>query len=210
MKTMDYHAVLTALRSSDGDEQVAAVSSAADIVATLAREAVDALRRGPYRLLIAERLAAFGSAAVAPLMELCTTTEDEEVKVHASLVLLQFHSPMPIPWLLDVIQNGDHADQICMVANGLARAHIADADSPIIARLRTISNRGIRGAEYDLTKCLLSALEILGAELPEDLRRHLSTPDTPWEIRVLLDPDEMERARQRLQQGEPWDAVVSP
>jgi len=139
---------------------------------------VDALKRGPHRLFVAERLYRFGSVAIDLLEELLETSDNSEIKILASMVLLQLGSRGGVPCLLDAIVKDDA--YVCMAAMRLAEAGIVEAGDRIVARLRLCELD-----EFDLIVSLLSALEKLGHEIPKDLRKRFAS-DVPWQICTML------------------------
>jgi hypothetical protein len=157
------------------------LDEALEIVNVLARKAVDAFKRGPERLFVAERLYRFGSVVMTPLEKLLETSEDSELRILASMVLLQLGSTVGVPWLLNAIVNDD--EYACMAAMRLAEAGIVDAGDGIVARLRSCE------LEMDGVVGLLFALEKLGHEIPLDLRKRFAAPDVPWHIRTMMSPD---------------------
>jgi len=180
MNRVDLYSVITDLSADQVEKQIAALDNASEIVNALVKSAVNAFRRGPDRLFVAERLYRLGSVVVAPLEELLDKSDNPEVKILASLVLLQFGSTSGVPCLLDAIVKD--CEYACMAANRLAEMGITEASDRIIARLRLCDPK-----QVDLVVCLLSALEKLGSELPSDLRNRFATPDVPWQIRTMLD-----------------------
>ena len=177
MSLANLNCVITDLSSNQVEKQIAALDKAGEIVDVLVRKAVDALKCGPDRLFVAERLYRFGSVVIPPLGDLLEPSDDSEVHILASMVLLQLGSKVGIPWLLDAIVKDD--EYACMAAHRLAEAGIADAGSRIVARLRS--------PELDLDQIvsLLSALEHLDHEIPKDLQRQFTAPDVPWQVRTI-------------------------
>ncbi|MDF5730343.1 MAG: hypothetical protein PUP92_20555 [Rhizonema sp. PD38] len=171
--------VIQNLNTNQVEKQVLALEQATEIVNSLALKAVDTLRRGPNRFLVAERLQLLGSVVIPHLEKLLSESNEEETKILAALVLLQFDSWVGIPCLLDAI--GLNKDYGGLVAKHLAKKGIKDALPPIINRLLTCQLQ-----EVDLVVNLLDALEKLGGEIPLELRQRLAAPDTPWQIRTMI------------------------
>ncbi len=172
--------VIQNLDTDQVEKQVPALEQATEIVNSLALKAVDALIRGPNRFLVAERLQLFGSVIVPHLEKLLQESDDLETKILAALVLLQFDSGVGVPCLLDAVaKNEDYGG---LVAEHLAKKGIKEALSPIINRLLTCELK-----EVDLVVNLLDALDKLGGEIPSELRQRLTAPDTPWQIRTMID-----------------------
>lgn len=190
------------LSSDDIERQATAIERAGVLTHHLAHLSVDALRRGPERYVVAERLAQLGSVVVAPLEELQTQTADAEVRTLSALVLLQLGSHRGVPWLLEVLEDHRYA-YACATANGLARAGVRTARSAILTRLQECPV-----SEYDLIVCLLLALQQLEGNqpfahfLPKGLYKRFTAPMLAWQIRSLFDaPLPIDAAHQPDQVG---------
>lgn len=85
-----------------------------------------------------------------------------------------------MPCLLDAITNDEEYGGL--VAEHLAKKGIKEALPPIINRLSTCEIK-----EVYLIVNLLDALEKLGGEIPLELRQRLAVPNTPWQIRTMID-----------------------
>lgn len=179
MREFDLQSVIENLSSNEIEPQIVAVEKAAEISNFLTAKAIEALKKGPHRYFVSERLYRFGSAVVKPLEELLKESDDSETKILASLVLLRFGSKVGVPWLLDAVAKDEQYPSL--VATCLAAAGITEAIEPIVARLRRSEFR-----EVDLLIGFLCALEDFGSDLPADLRDRFSVPDAPWQIRTML------------------------
>jgi HEAT repeat protein len=178
MISLNLNSVMEDLGTPQVEKQVPALEQAAEIVNSVAREAVETLRRGPNRFLVAERLNRLGSVVVPHLERLLKESDDSETRILAALVLLQFDSRVGVPCLLDAVnQDEDYAG---LVAEHLAKAGIDQAIEPIIKRLRNCKLQ-----EVDLVLSLLDALAKLGGILPYDLQQRLSDVDVPWQISTM-------------------------
>lgn len=172
--------VIDDLDTNQVERQVPALEQATEIVNFIAIKAVDALKRGPNRFLVAERLNLLGSVVTPHLEELLKNSDNSETRILAALVLLQFDSKVGVPYLLDaVIQDEDYAG---LAARHLAKAGSKQAIKPIINRLMCCELK-----EVDLVVSLLEALAQLGGEIPSDLRQRLAASDAPWQIRTMID-----------------------
>ncbi len=178
MSRLNLNSVLENLETTEVDKQVPALEQAAEIVNSVAIKAVEALRKGPNRFLVAERLKCLGSVIVPHLEKLLNESDDSETRILAALVLLQFDSRIGVPYLLDAVtQDEDYAG---LVAEHLAKAGIEQAIEPIIKRLRNCELK-----QVDLVVSLLDALAKVGGSLPSGLQQRLSAADVPWQIRTL-------------------------
>ncbi len=167
MSSLNLNSVLENLETTQVDKQVPALEQAAEIVNSVAIKAVEALRKGPNRFLVAERLKCLGSVIVPHLEKLLNESDDSETRILAAVVLLQFNSQLGVPCLVDAVtQDEDYAG---LVAEHLAKAGIDQAIEPIIKRLRNCELK-----QVDLVVSLLDALAKLGGALPSDLRQRLS------------------------------------
>lgn len=168
------------LETNQIDKQVSALEDATEMVNFLAIKAVDALRRGPNRFLIAERLNRFGSVIVPHLEELLKNSDNSEARILAAIVLLQLDSRVGVPYLVDAITNDE--DYAGLAASHLAKVGIKAAIEPMIKRLRNCEIKDV-----DLVVSLLDALAKLGGEIPSELRQLLMAADVPWQIRTMIE-----------------------
>jgi hypothetical protein len=201
--------ISTDLRSDHIEQQIAALDKAAEIIDTLAQEAVNALTTTADPFLFAERLMRLGDAIVGPLEQLIEAVgTPPATKVPAALALLQLGSTVGVPLLLDVLLTD--SEYVILAADFLANAQIAEAADRIIARLRMYDPAQGDLKQADVVASLVGALGRLATDLPIDLRSRLTAADVPWQVRTAVDPDEEARLRQRPAQGESWHDVVTP
>ncbi|MEG3838013.1 hypothetical protein QUA46_27525 [Microcoleus sp. MON2_D6] len=179
MNRFNLELVLENLGSSKIDKQVPAVEQAAEIIDALAAKAVGALKKGPHRLLVAERLSRLGSRAIPHLEKLFTVSNDSETKILAALVLLGLGSSSGVPILLDAIVE-DNIYHL-MAAHHLALEGIKEVIEPIIKRLLKTEI-----TEVDSITSLLTSLEEIGGNIPLELNLRLDSPDAPLGIRFAL------------------------
>lgn len=172
--------LLENLDSQQIELQIPAVEETANIVDALAKKAVAALENSPNRFLVAERLNRFGSIIIPHLEKLLGQSSSSEVKILASLVLLQQNSKIGIPILLNATRDDD--EYAILAARHLAQAGIQDAVKPICDRLRSSNLE-----EVDLIVSLLDSLNKLNSKVPQDLLQHLSSKDTSWQIKTMLE-----------------------
>ncbi len=95
------------LDSTEIAKQIPAVEESVTIVDGLAIKAVEALQNSSNPFLVAERLNRFGSIIVPHLEKLLQESNNSEVNILASLVLLQLNSQVGIPFLLAAIKNDE-------------------------------------------------------------------------------------------------------
>lgn len=176
--SLNLNSVMEDLGTTQVEKQVPALEQAAEIVNSVAREAVETLRRGPNRFLVAERLKRLGSVVVPHLEKLLKESDDAETRILAAIVLLQFDSTVGLPYLLDAVTKDE--DYAGLVVEHLAKVGIKEAIEPIINRLRNCELK-----QVDLVVSLLDALAKLGGILPSDLQLRLSAADVPWQISTM-------------------------
>ncbi|WP_019502297.1 hypothetical protein [Pseudanabaena sp. PCC 6802] len=106
------------------------MNEATEIVNSLVSQAVNALLESPNRFLVAERLSRFGSLSIPHLEKLLQASDDLEVKVLSSLVLLQLNSKSSLLILLEAIE--PDCEYAGLVAKHLAKAKVEKAIQPIV------------------------------------------------------------------------------
>ncbi|MEO1671636.1 MAG: hypothetical protein AAFR77_12775, partial [Cyanobacteria bacterium J06631_2] len=79
------------LNSEQIERQISAIEETTCLVETLAIKAVELLQTSSNKFLVAERLSSFGSIIVPHLEKLLHESNDREVQILASLVLLQLN-----------------------------------------------------------------------------------------------------------------------
>ena len=168
------------LDSQQIEYQIPAIEETANIVEALAKKAVAALENSPNRFLVAERLNRFGSIIVPHVEQLLQSSTNSEVKILASLVLLQFNSKAGVAILLNAIR--DDEEYAVLAARHLAQTGIKDAIEPICDRLRSSDPE-----EIDLVVSLLDSLKKLNAELPQELFQRFSSKSVSWQIKAELE-----------------------
>jgi hypothetical protein len=180
MNGIEVDRMISDMTSGQPDRQIPALDQACHLVNHLVQIAVDALEAGPERFLVAERLHWLGPTAVGPLEVLLMRTDNSEVRILASLVLLQLGSRVGIHWLLQgVLEDHNYAG---LVVGHLAKNGIYEAVDRIVARLRVSD-----AADLDLIVASLDALETLKADLPSDLLTKFTAPSMPWQVRTAAE-----------------------
>ncbi len=167
------------LDSTEIAKQIPAVEESVTIVDGLAIKAVEALQNSSNPFLVAERLNRFGSIIVPHLEKLLQESNNSEVNILASLVLLQLNSQVGIPFLLAAIKNDE--EYAMLAAQHLAKAGIKDAIDPICDRLKNSKLE-----EIDLIVSLLDALSKLNDKLSKDLLQSFISADSPWQIKTIF------------------------
>lgn len=180
MMSGSYLRVIEDLDSNQVENQIPALEQATKIVNSLAVKAVDALRRGPNRFLVAERLNLLGSVVAPHLEKLLKESDDSETRILAAIVLLQLGSKVGVPCLLDALNKDE--EYAGLAAEHLAKVGIKEANYHIINRLRSCKLK-----QVDIVVSLLDALAKLGGILPSDLRERLVASDAPWQIRTMIE-----------------------
>ncbi len=179
MKVVNLNLLMKDLDSTEIAKQIPAVEESVTIVDGLAIKAVEALQNSSNPFLVAERLNRFGSIIVPHLEKLLQESNNSEVNILASLVLLQLNSQVGIPILLAAIK--DDKEYAILAAQHLAKAEVKDAIEPICDRLRNS-----KFEEIDLIVSLLDDLSKLSNKLPEDLLQSFLAIDSPWQIKTLV------------------------
>jgi hypothetical protein len=175
MSEFNFNSVIEDLGANYIETQLPALEKAIEIVNFLVRQAVSALVGSPNRFLVAERLSRFGSLAIPHLEQLLQSSDDLEVKILSSLVLLQLNSKSGLPTLLEAIK--PDCEYAGLVSKHLAKAKIEKAIQPIVDCLN------IRAlGEIDLVVNLLEALAELEGDLPTELHQLMGNKDIPWQI----------------------------
>jgi hypothetical protein len=175
MSEFNFNAVVEDLGANHIERQVPALDKATEIVNLLVLQAVDALIESPNRFLVAERLSRFGSLVIPHLEKLLQDSDNLEVKILSSLVLLQLNSQSGLPTLLEAIS--PDCEYAGLVARHLAKAKIKKAIQPIVDCLNLCTFEKI-----DLVVNLLEALAELDGNLPANLHQRMSNKDIPWQI----------------------------
>src|SRR6266496_609610 len=187
MNTIDVDTIVRDLSSVQLDRQIPALEQLCEVVNYLVEVAVDRLEAGPERFLVAERLHKLGGTAVGPLELLLMKTDNGEVKILASLVLLQLGSRVGTHWLLQgVLEDHTYA---CLIVRHLAKSRIYEAVDRIIARLRVSD-----ATDLDLIVGFLDALERLNVDVPSDLLAKFTAPSMPWQVRAAIEDLKSEKA----------------
>ncbi len=185
MSKFTLDSVIQDLDTTQIEKQIPALEKSVEIINSLAVKAVDALIRGPNRFLVAERLSRLGSVIIPHLEELVRKSDESETKILAAVVLLQFDSMIGVTCLLDAIALDE--DYAGLAAEHLAKKGIKEAIKPIIHRLYAMVLRTQSlNQDVDLVVQLINALEKLGGDMPSKLCEHLTAPNTPWQIRTLV------------------------
>ena len=178
MNQVNLKSLLENLDSSQISQQVPAIEEATDVVETLAIKAVHSLKISSNPFLVAERLSHFGSIIVPHLETLLQDSDNSEIRILASLVLLQLNSRTGISILLNAIK--DDEEYAILAAQHLAQAGIKDAVQLIWNRLDNSKSE-----QVDLIESLLASLSMLNHELPQRLWKRFTANEMPWEIRTM-------------------------
>lgn len=180
MSKVNLNSLIENLDSKQIDKQIPAIEEATNILETLATKAVKSLKNSSNRFLVAERLSRFGSIIIPHLEKLLKQSNDSEVKILASLVLLQLHSQVGVPVLLNAIKNDE--EYAILAAQHLAKVGIKSAIQPICDRLKNS-----KFEEIDLIVSLLDSLNKLDGKLPQELLIKFNRVNIPWQIKTKLE-----------------------
>ncbi|MEM8721919.1 MAG: hypothetical protein AAGE84_21920 [Cyanobacteria bacterium P01_G01_bin.39] len=178
MSQVNLNSLMENLDSPQISRQIPAMDEATAIVETLAIKAVDSLKTSSNPFLVAERLGRFGSVIVPHLEMLIQDSHNWEVKILASLVLLQLNSQVGVPILLNAIE--DNEEYAILAAQHLAQANVKEAIQLIWNRLRKSKLE-----QVDLIESLLASLSRLNRKLPQDLWQRFTANEMPWEIKTM-------------------------
>ena len=178
MSQVNLNSLMENLDSPQISQQVPAIEEATAIVETLAIQAVNSLNTSSNPFLVAERLGRFGSVIVPHLETLLQDSHNSEVRILASLVLLQLNSKAGVSILLDAIK--DDEEYAILAAQHLVQANIKDAIQLIWNRLRKSKSE-----QVDLIESLLASLSILDCKLPQDLWKRFTDDEMSWEIKTM-------------------------
>jgi hypothetical protein len=179
MDRTDVVSLMADLSSNEVEIQIPALDKLCELVGEIVESSVVALRHGPERFLVAERLPRLGSVAVGPLERLLKETQDEETQILASLVLLRLRSRTGVPRLLEAVM--DSHEYSGLAANLLAESKVIEVADRIVMKLRSADPTDI-----DLIVSLLNALKVCEVALPSDLRQKFSNPSLAWQIRTMI------------------------
>ena len=176
MKLIDLEELRSTLLSDDLEKQIPALDQACTLVQEIITITIQMLENGRQRFLVAERLHRLGPSAIEPLQSLLVRSNESEVKILVSLVLLQLGSKVGVDELLQALVID--RDYVVLIARHLAKSQIYESVDRIISRLRIADS-----TEIDLIVGLLDALVELRVEVPGDLLNHFAQPSMPWQIR---------------------------
>ncbi len=185
MKQIDPDSIRSGLMGGGPEDQAEALKLAKSLFERVARDAVDALRRGPNRFIVAERLHWLGSVCREPLQEILSSSAAGEAKILASLVLIQLGSRKGLQVLLDAISSGSEYSGLS--ASFLVKQNIKEAVPVVLRRLNECPLDHI-----DEIVSLVAGLEGLGHSLPQQLILRFRQEGVPWQVRSLVEqyPDE--------------------
>ncbi len=189
MSKVNLNSLIENLDSKQIDQQIPAIEEATNILETLAIKAVESLKDSSNRFLVAERLSRFGSIIIPHLEKLLKQSNDSEVQILVSLVLLQLHSQVGVPVLLNAIKNDE--EYAILAAQHLAKVEIKSAIEPICGQLRWLAVRdrlkNSKIEEIDLIVSLLDSLNKLDGKLPKELLIKFNRVNIPWQIKTKLE-----------------------
>ena len=181
MTTIDLDSTLRDFASDQLERQIPALDQLCQLVNDLVKLAVYKLETGPERFLIAERLHNLGGTAIVPLESLLMRTDNPEVRILASLVLMQVGSQTGLPWLLQgILEDRNYAT---LIVRHVAEHKVSAAADKIVARLRVSDAT----TDLDLVVASLEALEKLNVDVPQDLLVNFAAPAMPWQVRTLAE-----------------------
>ena len=180
MKQLDFVELRSNLLSEDLERKIPALDAACELVQEVVKIGVQILEKGPERFLVAERLHRLGPTIIEPLQSLLIRSNESEVQILASLVLLQLGSEVGVSTLLQALEIDRR--YVLLIARHLAANKIHDSIDRIVFRLR-----GADDSEIDLIVGLLTALGTLEAKVPEDLLERFEQSSMPWQVRRVVE-----------------------
>jgi hypothetical protein len=188
MNNLDLSRPLARLESEALEEQAAALDEATTIMKEFGRKLVNRFIQtdSDNRFIIWDRFLRFspGPFVIDPPKGVLLQAEDPELRAYAASALLILGNRTCVPILLEIISS----DKVflCLAANQLAEAHIAEAGDRMIERLRSLEftkKNHILGIQ-----CLFvgPAGKKMGRSLPPNLAERFQSAEAPWEIRIYL------------------------
>src|SRR5258708_2564962 len=169
---MNTNEIVRALRSGDLEEQDSAFKEITTLMATIAEEAVNAMRDSSSPVVVAENIFRVAYTFRSALEKLFSTTSSHELKSISATLLIQMGSRIGVEHLFDTVRKG--ADYDALAATSLAKADLRDAVPALVARLEDFDHMFYSKRENaPKINTFLVALKQLGGELPSRLKERL-------------------------------------
>ena len=171
--------LLTNAEISSG-ERISALVGIQNQIMELTKLAVSSLTvKDHTRLFVAERLHTFGTIVIDPLHKLYATSADEDLHFHIAILLLKLGDLSYVDIILNALINKSHPDDICFIANSLAKAKVIEASNLLIDIL-------VSANSLDEIICLISAIRILDVEIPSEIVNKICSDMRENTMRVEL------------------------
>jgi hypothetical protein len=169
--------------SDEISKRILAIEESCSIIKTLTDKILDYFKNTSERFLIAERLPSAGRAIVSPLEDLLVESNDREIRILTSLVLLELGSYKGKDILLEAIDFEN--EYIHLILKSLAGKKVNEAKIKIIDKILRSNVEDI-----DLLISLLNSLNCFTKVLPDEVINKFSTTiNIPWQIKLTLKED---------------------
>jgi len=122
---------------------------------------------GDYRLFVAERLYLLGTVVIEPLHELYQSSDDKDLQFTIALLLVRLNDLTYVDVVIEAL-NTSHQNDICLIANFLAKANVRQASTSLINKLHFTES-------LDHIYCLILAIKSLDGEIPQDAKSEVFT-----------------------------------
>jgi hypothetical protein len=180
--------IVAALEGREASAQASALDESAVVFHLVAEACVNALKRGPFRVIVAERIGRLGSVIIPRLEHVLLDDVELEAKIYAAIVLLQLGKKSSIDFLMENLKNAEEFVDLCaihLVNSGMLGRELFDT---IVHRIRKTPIENV-----DLIVALLSSAMKMPFCFPPDLALTLSHPSTPWQIRSFFDAESVNK-----------------
>ncbi len=178
---MDTEETIKSLQSGDLEKQDSVFKEITTLMATIAEEAVNAMRDSSSPVVVAENIFRVAYTFRPALEKLFSTTPSHELKSISATLLVQMGSRTGVEHLLDTIRKG--ADYDALAATSLAKAGLQDAVPALIERLESLDPSFCSKRENaPRVNTFLVALKQLGGKLPAHLRARFTASDVPPDL----------------------------
>lgn len=178
---MNAEEIIKALRSGNLERQDSAFRETTEFMATIAQEAVKAMRDSSKPVVVAENIFRVAHTLRQALESLFSTTPSQELKSISATLLVQMGSRIGVDHLIDALRTG--ADYDALAATSLAKAGLPDAIPALIERLERFDSTFCSKRENaPRINTFLVALDQLGGKLPAHLKARFTASNVPPDL----------------------------